>query len=127
MITNAVLRTCEIAARHQNVEILDADFVVRQLIAERIFTAKAYGYTTCSITHSIVDHAGVLQHCDIHANFNAPYAEIKDKYSEPVFYFVYPKNATELDLSTFFKRVIKNSKNRRRPDCIAVIKIKDII
>lgn len=127
MLTDSSLKTCEIAASHGDIEILDADFVVRQLIAERIFTAKAHGYTTCSIAHSIIDHAGVLQHCDIHASFNAPYTEIKDKYNEPVFYFVNPKDATELDLATFFKHVAKNSVGMRRPDCIAVIKLKSII
>lgn len=56
MLINEALRTCEIASRSKNVEILDTDFVARQLIAERIFTAKAHGYMTCSIAHSITDH-----------------------------------------------------------------------
>lgn len=66
-------------------------------------------------------------HCDTRGTFETPYTDFRDKYDEPVFYFVNPKNATELDLATFFNRVAKNCQGQRRPDCVAVIKMNDLV
>lgn len=127
MLTNATLDICTAACNNSNIELIDVNFHARKPIVEKIFSARHVGYKTCSIAHDAAEHTGALQYCEVHATFDAPYTRFRTEYDKPMFYFINPKNATELELFTFFNRIAKNSEKWKKPDRAAIIKQNGII